>query len=67
MGYFCAVDFGLSLEVVMFRNCSQPIQKFSLKPSLANQKADMDLQKERSKDLDYKVKGQSECHQKIFP
>ena len=35
----------LSLEIVMFRHCSQSIEKFSLQSSFANQKADMDLQK----------------------
>ena len=43
--FFISNLVSLSLEIVMFRHCSQSIEKFSLQPSFTNQKADMDLQK----------------------
>lgn len=37
-----------SFLFIIFRNGSQPVEKFSLKSSFANQKANMDLQKKQS-------------------
>ena len=38
------VELKLGMKVVMFRHCSQPVEKFGLESGFTNQEADMDLQ-----------------------